>query len=382
MQTTALFNKTKIKKTLYTTLSSALLSLSLIPVANAVTDKEFQTLKDQFNQLADKVENNNSVTSQTTLGGYGELHYTNLSNGKGSNKKELDLHRFVLFINHEFNERTRFFSEFEIEHAAAGTGKSGEVAVEQAYVQFDLNDNIQLNAGVLLVPVGIINETHEPPTFYGVERNPVEKYIIPTTWSEGGVMLSGQQGSGFSYNIALTSGLNVDPVSLSLRSGRQNSSQANANNLAVTARIKYTGIRGLEVAGTVQRQDDITQNSSDNVGGATLIETHARYSVNNFTFTGLYARWDINGVGASSVQKNVQDGAYLEAAYKITPKIGLFARQNQWDNGGAGDTKKTQTNIGFNYWPEENVVIKADYQAQNAIAGNFDGINLGIGYQF
>ncbi len=382
MQTTTLSNKTTVKKTLYATLSSALLSLSLIPVANAVTDKEFQTLKDQFNQLADKVENNNSTTSQTTLGGYGELHYTNLSNGKGTDKKVLDLHRFVLFINHEFNAKTRFFSEFEIEHTAAGTGKAGEVAVEQAYVQFDLNDNTQLNTGVFLVPIGIINETHEPPTFYGVERNPIEKYIIPTTWSESGVMLSSQQSSGFSYNIALTSGLNVDPVSLNLRSSRQDSSQAKANNLAITAQIKYTGIRGLEVAGTVQRQDDITQNSSDNVGGATLIETHARYSVNDFTFTGLYARWDISGVGASSIQKNVQDGVYLEAAYKITPKIGLFARQNQWDNGGAGDTKKAQTNIGFNYWPEEDVVIKADYQAQNAIAGNFDGINIGMGYQF
>ena len=42
---------------------------------------------------------------RTTLGGYGELHYNNLDgSGGGKDKKEIDLHRFVLFIGHEFNE--------------------------------------------------------------------------------------------------------------------------------------------------------------------------------------------------------------------------------------------------------------------------------------
>ena len=200
-------------------------------------------------------------------------------------------------------------------------------------------------------------------------------------------MFSSHFDSGFSYDIALSSGLNVesDPTNknyLLPRSGRQKTSNAKANDLAATARAQYTGISGFTLSATAQYQDDMTQDTSDDIGSATLLEAHARWSIVDFTLTGLYARWDIDGDGASTAQKDVQDGAYLEASYKLNPAWGVFVRQNQWDNGGTGDTKQSQTDVGVNYWPHENVVIKADYQAQNNIAGNFDGFNLGIGYQF
>ncbi len=361
------------------------IAFALTQPAFAVSDNEFQLLQEQFNQLADQVEENSkSSTSDTTIGGYGELHYNNLSSDTGDDKKELDLHRFVIFVNHEFNDDIRFFSEFEIEHALAGEGKKGEVEVEQAYIQFDLTDNTQASAGVFLIPVGIMNETHEPPAFYGVERNPVEKNIIPATWWEGGAMISGHYGSGFSYDLALTSGL-ADGTDI--RGGRQKTSKASADNLAATGRIKYTGVRGLEVAATVQLQDDMTQDSSDTIDGATLVEAHARWNIAAFTLTGLYATWDIDGSGAAAEEKDTQDGGYIEASYKVNPKFGIFVRQNEWDNGGinADGTSKSQTDIGFNYWPHENVVIKADYQTQSNdddTVAEFDGFNLGIGYQF
>ena len=363
------------------------ITFALAQPALAVTDEEFNALKEQFNQLADQVdENSQNSGSDTTVGGYGELHYNNLSNGAGTDKKVLDLHRFVIFVNHEFNDDIRFFSEFEIEHAfisdnndGSGNTSPGEVEVEQAYVQFDIGENSNVDAGVFLIPVGILNETHEPPTFYGVERNPVEKNIIPVTWWEGGAMFTSHFDSGFSYDVALTSGLDGGT---SIRDGRQKTAKASAENLAATGRVKYTGVSGLELAATLQYQDDMTQDDSDFVGSATLVETHARWNIANFTLTGLYARWDIDGDDASTAQKDVQDGAYLEASYKLNPAWGVFVRQNQWDNGGVGDTSKSQTDIGVNYWPHENVVLKADYQAQNDIAGNFDGFNLGIGYQF
>ena len=46
-------------------------------------------------------------------------------------------------------------------------GAPGEVELEQAYVQIDVNDRNRINAGLQLLPIGIINETHEPPTFFG-----------------------------------------------------------------------------------------------------------------------------------------------------------------------------------------------------------------------
>jgi len=264
-------------------LLATVITLGLAQPALAVTDEEFKTLQEQFNLLADQVEENSqNSTSNTTVGGYGELHYNNLSNGAGTDKKVLDLHRFVLFFNHEFNDDIRFFSEFEIEHAIAGDGQVGEVEVEQAYVQFDIGEGSNIDAGVFLIPVGILNETHEPPTFYGVERNPIEKYIIPATWWEGGAMFSSRFDSGISYDVALTSGLDGGT---DIRGGRQKTGKANASTLALTGRVKYTGMRGLEVAGTVSLQDDMTQGyiedpsnpdpALDNVEGATLVEAHA-----------------------------------------------------------------------------------------------------------
>ena len=144
----------------------------------------------------------------STFGGYGELHVNMLENqATGEDFNELDFHRFVLYFAHDFNERTRFMSELEIEHALSGDGKPGEVELEQAYVEYDWAQNQSLRAGVFLIPVGILNETHEPPTFYGVERNPVEKNIIPTTWWEGGLQFHGGFADAWRYDAAIHSGL-------------------------------------------------------------------------------------------------------------------------------------------------------------------------------
>ena len=358
--------------------------------ALAVTDDEFNELKAQFEALADQVEENSQNTSATTVGGYGELHYNNLSDGNnaGNEKKELDFHRFVLFFNHEFNDDIRLFSELEIEHAfledTADGSSSGAVELEQAYIQFDVSDNTRINAGLFLIPVGIINETHEPNTFYGVERNPVESNIIPTTWWEAGAAVTGNNDSGFSYDIAVTSGLDGGT---SIRDGRQKVAKATANNLAGTGRVKYTGVAGLELAATLQYQDDMDQDSSSDVGSAILTQAHARWQISDVTLTGLYAQWDID-VKDTALQADKdadkQIGYYLEASYKFNPEWGVFARQNVWDNSASGgvDTEETQTDIGINYWPHENVVVKADVQSQNDKGKNLDGFNLGIGYQF
>ena len=135
---------------------------------------------------------------KTTIGGYGELHYNNLDN-----KEEIDLHRFVLFFSHQFRDDLSFYSELEVEHSIAGEGKVGEVEVEQAFVQWDYAANHSARGGAFLIPVGILNETHEPDTFYGVERNTVEKNVLPATWWEGGVAFNGELLPGWSYDLAM-----------------------------------------------------------------------------------------------------------------------------------------------------------------------------------
>ena len=333
-------------------------------------EKELQTLRVQLNATADQVESNasskagHSGSGKTFIHGYGELHYNNLESADGSSTKdEIDLHRFVLEFGHDFNENTRFYSELEIEHAVSGEGKKGEVEIEQAYIEHDFNKTLSGKAGVLLVPTGILNETHEPPTFYGVERNPVEKNIIPSTWWVGGVAISGKNANGFSYDAMVHEGLNItDDGAFNIRSGRQKSSKAKADELAITGRVKYTGIPGVELSASAQHQSEFMQGGSANGGTATMLETHAIVNKGPFTAKALYAQWDLGGNAAKTANKDKQSGGYIETAYKINSKLGTFARYNQWDNGGFGDTKYTQLDVGVNYWINKNVVLKADIQ--------------------
>ncbi|MEA2093559.1 MAG: porin [Pseudomonadota bacterium] len=329
---------------------------------------------------------------KTTLGGYGELHYNNLDS-----KEEVDFHRFVLTLGHAFTDSIRLFSELELEHSVSGDGEDGEFELEQAYLEFDLNEQHSVKTGLFLVPVGILNDTHEPPTFYGVERNPVEKNIIPTTWWEAGADFHGELGKGFSYNLAGTSGLNVDTSgskAFLIRNGRQKASKAKANDGAVTGRVKWTGIPGVELGLTGQWQKDITQGQ---LGvGATLLEAHADIQRGPFGFRALYAHWnldnhnDINASDPSAAGRDEQEGWYIEPSYKtrvgtIPGEWGLFVRYNVWDNnaGSSNDTEMKQINAGLNYWPIPDVVFKFDAQSQdNEGDKNDNGFNLGIGYQF
>ena len=333
-----------------------------------------------------------SWADRTTIGGYGEMHYNNLDGSGGkSDKKEIDLHRFVLFFGHEFTDDIRFFSEVEYEHGVAGEGQVGEVEIEQAFVEFDLNDQNTARVGVALLPVGIINETHEPTTFYGVERNPVEKNIIPATWWAGGVGLSGEVAPGWGYDVVLHEGLKVlgpldtDFDSYKVRGGRQKTGKAQADDLAGTARVKWTGIPGTEIAATVQYQSDITQGEDKTAGSAWLYEVHADVERGPFGLRALYAMWDLSGNGPEAIGADEQEGFYIEPSWQFNDKFGVFTRFNQWDNaaGNSSKSEKQQIDVGLNWWPIEDVVLKADYQWQdNDDNEERDGFNLGFGYVF
>ncbi|MBD2858816.1 porin [Spongiibacter sp. KMU-158] len=333
---------------------------------------------------ADAVESgamSNGWASRVSLGGYGEHHFNHFKD----KDDKVDAHRFVLFVGNQFSDTVRFFSELEVEHGLVkdtddGSGP-GEVELEQAYIQWDFTPGHSLTMGQFLVPVGIINETHEPDTFYGTERNNVEKDIIPATWWETGVMFSGEILPGLKYNAALHSGLAADPGA-TVRSGRQKSANATAEDLAYTLRLAYTGVAGLEVAATAHHQQDISQGAAAD-GEANLLEAHIRYTIANLTLTALAAEWDIDGAAFDTAGTDVQEGAYLEASYKVTPKLGVFVRQSEWDNkaGNSVDTEIEQTDVGVNYWLTPTVVLKADLTEQDG-AKDDDAFNLGVGWSF
>ena len=355
--------------------------------------KQIDALKKQVEAAVEATESNEATSaSKSTFGGYGELHYGNYDkvapdshSGSSDRSKALDFHRFVLFFGHQFNDKVRFFSELEVEHALAGEGKRGEVELEQAFIEYTVNDGFSWKAGLFLMPVGIINETHEPPTFYGVERNRIEGDIIPSTWWEGGAGTTFRFAEGLTADATITSGLYTGS-SFNIRNGRQKVSKATADSLAYTGRLKWTAIPGLEIAGSLQYQEDLLQgegvtlNPSESAP-AVLTEMHVAWQLGKFDLRALYAQWDIDGNAAKLANKDTQTGYYIEPGYRFSDTWGVFVRYSEWDNGGIGNTDKQSSQAGVNIWVHPNVVVKADVEQLDGAVDD-EGFNLGVGYHF
>ncbi len=312
---------------------------------------------------------------KTSIGGYGE-HHLNVS----SNKDDvIDAHRFVVYVGHQFNDKLRFFSELELEHGLAGEGQPGEVELEQAFIEYDYADQHSIQMGQFLLPIGLLNETHEPETFYGTERNLVEKNIIPTTWWETGTMLKGQLAEGLSYNLAIHSGLNMDPGG-KVRNGRQKSANAIANDWAYTGRLKYTAIPGIELGASIQYQADVTQGLDNS--SAVLSQLHAVVNKDRFGLRALWAQWNIHGTTFEQNGRDKQEGWYIEPSFKITNQLGVFARYSEYNNeaGSSSANANEYFDSGINYWLSPQVVLKADIS--NHINGKNDSVNLGVGWSY
>lgn len=353
-------------------------------------EERIQRLEQQIEALSGALESQSGGGgSATSVNGYGEIHYNNTDPDDGSEGLErFDFHRFILEIGHEFTDDIRFYSELEFEHAvlepefdAANNEieNEGELKLEQGYIEFDLSRDHRVQTGLFLMPVGIINESHEPPTFYGVERNQVESVLLPSTWAETGALFKGALGGGLSYDLGVHSGLNT-PAGM-IEEGVELAAKQPADSLAATGRLTYTGISGLELAGSTSYQDDLSQGTSaDDAGSATLLTAHARYNVAGFELTALGADWRVDGNPASSDLES-QTGGYLEASYKPIDSVGVFVRRSQVDTTSTVD----RTLAGVNYWPHPDVVFKFDVVNQDddaSDANSFDGFNAGIGWQF
>ncbi len=384
-------------------------------MAASIEDK-IDMLQDEIDQLkaqAAHAEKNSgglkSFSANSTLGGYGELHYNNFSGdvpaGQKRAKDEIDFHRFVLFFGHRFNDWISFKSELELEHS--NTENEGQVELEQAYLDFNFSEKMNAKAGVFLIPIGFLNETHEPPTFFGVERNTIETRILPSTWWEAGASLYGELAPGWKYQTGLTSSLAAanfeNFATKGIREGRRNVSEAPAENIALHGRLDYSGMPGLTVGASVitgkTGQDDDLLDGAD--ARLTLWDMHARYNVDKLDLRALYAQ------GHLSDAQQVNDafgyetanrfyGWYMEAAYHVWKNgdhdLAPFIRYEKWDTqadipNNVVRSEESENNIwtvGANYWPHPQVVLKVDYQKYDKPDGDKGDkrFNLGLGYMF
>jgi hypothetical protein len=181
----------------------------------------------------------------TALGGYGELTL----NAPKIGPSVVDLRRVVLFVGHNFTDHIRFYSELEIEHAVSSADDQGEVEVEQAYLDGIFHRRFNLRGGLILMPVGIVNIYHEPPTFNGVDRPDVDTFVIPSTWREPGLGIFGELATGLRYQLYVVDGLNANGFSAGagVREGHQEAQLASAKDFGAVGRLDYEPILGTDL---------------------------------------------------------------------------------------------------------------------------------------
>ncbi|GAA0713457.1 FlxA-like family protein [Dokdonella soli] len=356
------------------------------------------------------------VGDSTRLWGYGELNY-NRPTSKASAAKA-DVRRAVIGFSHAFDEDTHVYGELEWEHAVVSATDSGESEVEQLYVEHQVVPAVAVRAGLSLIPLGFINERHEPTNYYGVERNFVETAIIPSTWREGGVSLLGSTDSGLSWNVGLTTGFNLGKWDATATEGRasplfsihQEMQLAKARDVSMYAAANWQGIPGFTVGGGVftggvgQGQKDFLAKNAR----LTLGEAHVRWQPGPFDLSALYARGQISDTEAlnlsfvghpTPVPKSFW-GGYVQGAWRVWQRgdssLAPFLRYEAFNTAASyapvpqglgvptADTERVWT-VGLNYYLTPSVVFKADYQHFNIadeVLGYGNRFDLGVGYQF
>jgi hypothetical protein len=340
------------------------------------------------------------AASSTSIGGYGELTLNAPSNAEAV----VDLRRVVLFVGHNFNEHLRFYSELEVEHAIASSTDQGEFEVEQAYLDGLICKCVNLRAGLIIMPVGIINVYHEPPTFNGVDRPQVDTLIIPSTWREPGFGLFGQLGSsGLSYQLYLVNGFNANgfTAATGVADGHQEAQLAAARDFGGVLRLSYeprlSTIFGLSAYGAS------SANNLRPVAGNVpvwLFEADGRTRIHGFTARGELAFMFIGDAAAlnqafATVGSPEQmaavpvasqlRGGYLEAGYNVLPLVApstiqdltLFARYDYANTqvavpaGFVANPEFVRTTFiaGLTYRPIPEIAIKLDYGRHEFAAG-------------
>jgi len=370
-------------------------------------EEKIDRLQNEIDRLKAEVSRLGAApaTEATSLFGYGEFNYNRFRDGERTSRA--DLRRFVLGVGHGFNERLSFMSEIEIEHAVVSADDEGEVEIEQAYLNYQVGEALNVKGGLFLIPLGILNLTHEPPTYYGVERNEVETRIIPTTWRELGIGVHGLLHGALRYDIGVTTGFNtgkLDDPSVGIRSAHQEGQLADAHDLSVYGALNYS-TPGLLVGGGVFT-GNTGQNGQANpllagVGARlTLWDLHARYSIAGFDLQALYAAGTLgdsdrlNAALGFAVPKSLK-GWYAQAAYHLYRKGDIdfapFARLERFEirqqedpaNGLFQDPNNLEgvRTVGFSLHVHPQVVVKADLQRYQTDSSR-DRLNLGLGYMF
>ena len=348
-----------------------------------------------------------SEETRLPVSGYMELNFSKPQ----EQSAVLDFRRFVLLFGHSFSERLKFWSELEVEHALVEGGEEkGELELEQAYVDFLLHPAVNVRGGMLLTPMGILNERHEPPSFYGVLRPQVDTVIIPSTWFDVGAGVFGDLGKGLSYRFYGMAPLDATGFTAEegLRGGRQKCSRSFLEYWAQAVRFEYRGVPRL-VLGTSFWSGKTGLNLRTVNPSVRIYEFDGRYRWSRLEWRGQFAKTYLRQArelnlalerqtGVSPNLARQMRGFYLEGAAHILPRRSRFdlvgfVRYENFDTQfrmprGFLPLKqfdRTFWTLGASFYPHPDIAVKADYQIlqnESRAVGAPNQFNLGLGWWF
>ena len=366
-----------------------------------------------------------SRSSKVSIGGYGEFVVRAPSkrrqNGDPSGlKKQADLQRAVFYFGYKFSDAVLFNSEIEFEHAGSGEGGEtrGEIGVEQAYLDWKFREDIGARAGLVIVPLGLVNEVHEPTAFHGVNRPSVEQVIIPSTWRENGAGVFGEKGA-FSYRAYVLSGLHafgtanpkVDGFTAGngLRGGRTEGTNTSIEDIAYAARVDVAPAPGTKVGAALYvgqaDQGDLTASVP-----VTLWETHGSAEWRGASVKALYAEGRVGNADSLNAAQGNTDaaknsvgsrlfGGYAEAAFDVLTltrsangrSLSPFFRYERYDTQAKTPSafskdpanSRVEYTLGVTFKPIPQIALKADQQwKRNQARTGVNQWNLGLAYIF
>lgn len=363
-----------------------------------------------------------SGVGQASLFGYGELNYNRYA--RDPSQSRATVRRAVLGFGYRFNDRLRLVSEYEWENAVVSATDPGESEVEQLYLDYSVNRAVNIKAGLFLMPIGIMNEMHEPTYYYGVERNDVETRVIPTTWREVGLGVYGSLNNGFYYDVGVTTGFNMAKWDATegpqgpLAAIHGEGAQAYAGSGGFYAALRYN-VPGLRVGTGIWSGDSSQRNGMFRAGESTidlagingrvtLWDMHAIWQPGKWDVRALYSRGTIGNAGrindvlagpavgqTTGFVPSAFDGWYLQAAYALWRRgdfdLRPFARYERYNlqagmPAGYGEftnplLRDRVITAGLSLFVTRNAVLKTDYQwYQNDHSRN--RFNLGLGFAF
>jgi hypothetical protein len=347
-------------------------------------------------------------SSGVSFAGYGEMllenfSSTNESGAGGAPTTRLDMLRAILYAGYRFNDKFVFNSEIEVEHG-------NEIFVEFAYVDYLMNDHLTARGGLLLVPLGLVNEFHEPNVFLGAKRPETEQRIMPSTWRENGAGVLGSFGR-VDFRAYVVNGLNASGfTSAGLRGGRQRGIQTRAANLGFAGRLDLTPVPGIFVGAAIYNggsgQETVLVEGEQLAINNLITEVHGQAQIRGFDVRGLWARASVDDAGRLSealrlatttpVAERMQ-GGYVQVGYNVLSQLSTtvavvpYVRFEQVDTQNRvpfGFTRDLSRDgefrtLGVEIKPIPSVVVKADYQwVRNAAGTGRNQFNVNLGYAF